>query len=128
MSSFSQISCCFTIITYAVILFERAGTALDPYISSIILAVTVLLGSLSTTFLADRLGRKTLNFISMSGAATGLFSASLYHYLRLNGFDLASFSWIPVVCLSLVTFVVSAGIVPLTTVCSIEYMPAKVIF
>lgn len=126
MAVFSQISCCFTIINYAVLVFKKAGTSFDPNLSSIVLAVAVLLGSLTTTYLADKLGRKVLNFLSMVGSSTGLLSLSLYHYLHLCGYDLSAFSLAPVVCLSFVTFISSAGIVPLVVVCSIEYLPPNV--
>lgn len=127
MAVFSQLTACFAIVNYSVIVFKQAGTSIDPYLSSIILAVAVLLGSLTTTYLADKLGRKILNFLSTSLSAAGLLTVSLYHYLRLSGYDLAAFSWIPVTSLSFVAFVSSAGIIPLILVVGVEYMPPKVL-
>lgn len=56
LTTFAQLSGNFTITNYAVMIFERAGTSLDPYVSSIMLAVSLLLGALLTTYLADILG------------------------------------------------------------------------
>lgn len=127
MPFFSQMSACFAIVNYAVLVFKKAGTSLDPYASSIVLAVAVLIGSLTTTYLADKLGRKLLNFISMTGSAVGLLTLSLYHYLHLSGYDVSAFSAVPVICLSFVAFISSAGIIPLTVVVCVENMPPKVI-
>lgn len=108
-------------------IFEKAGTSLDPYISTIMLAVALILGSIFTTTLADKLGRKFLNIISLLGSAIGLFAVSLYHYLNINGFDLTAFDWVPVVSLSFVIFISSTGIIPLSLICSVEYLPPKVL-
>lgn len=93
---------------------------------SIMLAVALILGSLFTTYLADTLGRKFLNLISLMGSAVGLFATALYHYLNINGYDLTGFAWVPVVSLSLVVFISSVGIMPLAFLCSVEYLPPKV--
>lgn len=121
-----QTTTSFAIVNYAVITLAKAETSMDPYISSILLAVALILGSLTTTYLADRLGRKKLCLTSLLGSACGLLAAALYRYLSLDGYDLAAFSWVPVVSLSLVVYISSAGILPLALVCSIECLPTKV--
>lgn len=126
LTTFSQLSANFTITSYAVMIFEKAGTSLDPYVCSILLAVALLLGGLFTTYLADIVGRKSLNVISLIGSAAGLFAVSLYHYLNLSGYDLSAFTWVPVTSLSLVIFISAVGIVPLSMVCSVENLPPKV--
>ncbi|XP_055304279.1 uncharacterized protein LOC129569467 [Sitodiplosis mosellana] len=126
LTSFSQFTGSFTITSYAVIIFKEAGTSLDPYVSSIMLAVALILSSLLTTYLADIMGRKVLIAISLVGSAIGLFATSLYHYLNVNGCDFSAFAWIPVVSLSFVIFISSLGIMPLAFICSIEYLPPKI--
>lgn len=126
LSMFSQFTANFTIISYAVTLFQKTGTAIDPYKSSFVLAIALIFGSLATTYLVERLGRKVLNFISLLGSGLGLFTTSFYHYLNLNGLDVSGFEWIPVTSLSFVIFLSSAGILPLVMICTVEYMPAKV--
>lgn len=121
-----QFTACYTILTYAVYIFEKTGTTLDPYVSSILLALMLSLGSLFTTQLADKLGRKLFMIISLSGSATGLGFLSLFLYLTKNGYDLSNYSWVPVVCLAFVIFISSAGIIPLSHVCRVENLPTKV--
>lgn len=122
----SQTTTSFAIVNYAVITLAKAGTSLNPYFSSIMLAVALIFGSLTTTYLADKLGRKKLCLASLLGSACGLLAAALYRYLSLDGYDLTAFSWVPVVSLSLVVFISSSGILPLSLICSVEYLPTKV--
>lgn len=107
--SFTQLTGCFTITSYAVMTFAKVGTRMDPYTSSIMLAVALILGALTTTYLADKLGRRMLNLISMLGSAFGLLATALYYYLNLIGYDLSAFAWVPVVCLSTVVYLSSGN-------------------
>lgn len=113
-------------ISYAVMIFQELGTAMNPHVCSIVLAISMILGSLASTYLADKLGRKFLNVTSLFGSAFGLFSTALYHYFNLNGFDLTYFKWVPVTSLSFVIFISAAGIWGLSLICSVEYLPHKV--
>lgn len=118
----------FTILSYSVMLFEKTETPIDPYVCSILLAIALILGSLTTTYLADKWGRKSLNLISLFGSAAGLFAAALHHYLHLSGFNLSGFEFMPVVSLSFVVFISSAGIWALSMVCAAECLPQRVSF
>lgn len=89
--------------------FYAVGADMDPYVSSIMVAVALIFGALLTTYLADKLGRKILNFGSLFGSAIGLFTVSIYHYLNINGYDMSNFHWVPVLSLSFVIFISSAG-------------------
>lgn len=114
-------------LNYAVIIFEKSGASpIDPYISSIILAVAQLFGCFFSTKLADSLGRKLMMIISFMGCAIGLFVFALYLYLNQNGYDLSVFSWLPVASLSFIMFIASAGVYTLYSVCFVEYLPTKV--
>lgn len=126
LAYFSQLTGCFTIITYAVFILERTGTTLNPYKSSIALAVMLILGNLCTTYLADKMGRKTFLIVSELGTAAGLIGLSSFLYCSKNGYDLSKIAWIPVVCLAFVVFISSAGIIPLSHVCRVENLPTKV--
>lgn len=122
----AQLTPCLTIMTYGVLTFTKLGTPIDPHISSITLAISLILGSSATTYLADKLGRKKLNLISLLGTALALLATALYHYLGLIGYNLAAYSWIPYLTMSIVICVPGAGIVPLAVVCSAECLPTKV--
>lgn len=126
LAYFSQLTGCFTIITYAVYILERTGTTWDPYKSSIALAAMLIIGNLCSTHAADKLGRKTFLIISLIGCAIGLISLSAYLYIYNLGYDLTGFVWIPVFCLAFVAFIASAGAVPLSHICRVESLPTKV--
>lgn len=125
-NSFAQFSGNLTILTYSTIIFEKTHTSIDSNISSIMMPVANLIGSLLTTYLADRIGRRILNIFSMFGSAAGLFALALYQYLYLNGFNVSTFVWIPVVSLAFCIFASSVGIQSLVYVCCVEYLPLKV--
>ncbi|XP_055307284.1 facilitated trehalose transporter Tret1-like [Sitodiplosis mosellana] len=122
----AQLTANFPLVTYAVTILKKSGTSFNPYASSIVLAVMLILGSSVNTYLADIFGRKRLNFISLTGSAVGQLATSLYHYLYISGYDLSLFSWVPVVSLSFVIFILAAGILPLQLICVVEYLPPKV--
>lgn len=152
--SFQQFTANFPIVCYAVMIYQKAGTSIDPYTSSIITAVSLLLGALASAYLADILGRKLLNIISFLGSAIGLLLVALYQYLQLNDYDLSAYQWAPMVCLSVelhlkktssqfqtscefksfwyfyyrsfVIFISSAGITTLSILCCLEYTPPNV--
>lgn len=123
---FGQFTAYAPLTNYSVLIFKQAGTSIDPYIASILLAVALIGGSFCTTYFADILGRKRMNFMSLTGSAVGLFAMAIFHYLWINGYDLSAYLWTPVVFLSFTEFISSAGIVPTMYVCSLENIPPKV--
>lgn len=126
LTAFAQLTGCFAIVNYAVTTFAKAGTTIDANLSSIILALVLTIGSVATTYLADILGRRLLILISLMGSAIGLLTAVIFHHLYVEHYDLSSFAWVPLVSLSFVIFISSAGIIPLSIVCSVENLPTKV--
>lgn len=114
---------CFAITTYAVTSFQKVGTSIDPYVCSIILACALIFGSLTSTYLSDRLGRCVMCLISLMGSAFGLAITALYQFLYLNDYDLSSFAFVPVASLCFVMFISAAGIVPLGTVLFVAILP-----
>lgn len=117
-----------TFINYSVLIFEKSGASLvDPYVASIILAAAQIVGGICSTQLADTMGRKLSMIISFLGSAIALLILSIYLYLNQNGYDLSmSYSYVPVICLSFIMFISSAGILALFAVCFVEYLPTKV--
>lgn len=124
LSVFAQLTSNYIIMVYAVMIYNKMGTSLDSNISTYITAVAMIFGSIATTYLADKLGRKLTNLISISGSAIGLFLTSAYYYINLNYFSLPE--WIPIASLSWVICSSSAGIYPLIQICTVEYLPKKV--
>lgn len=126
MAWFLQLTGCFIIINYAMLVFRKSETTINPHLSSIVLAIVQIFGGLFSTSLSDSLGRKTLLIISLAGSAIGLFCLSIYLYFDYIGFDLSNYSSLPVVCLSFVIFIVCAGVANLSNVCAVENLPKKV--
>lgn len=124
--AFSQMTAVTSIASYAVLIFQKVGTSIDPYTSTIILGVTLIFGSLASTYLADKCGRKTLNLISLCGCACGHLITATFYYFSISGHDLSAFSWLPVVSLSFIIFTAAIGIMPLALVCAVEILPPKV--
>lgn len=102
------------------------SSLLTAYMSSILLAVALIMGSVATTSFVDIWGRKLLIQISLIGSAIGLFAMAIYDYLKLNSYNLSSYEFVPVVSLSLVVFISASGVIPLSILVSIENLPAKV--
>lgn len=124
MSWFMQTTGNWIITNYASLIFKISGSILDVNTSAICLAVVQILGSLVSTQI--EFSRKTTLIISLSGSAFGLFTFAVYSYLRQNGYDVSCYLWLPVVCLSLVMFISSVGIVALANTCTIENFSPKV--
>lgn len=116
----------FILIVYGVMIFQKASTRIDPYISSIILASLQVVGTLASTSLVEVLGRKSLMIISMAGCTIGFSAMAAYMYLSSVGYGLGAVDWIPVVSLGFVVFISSVGIIPLTFLCIIESLPMEV--
>lgn len=122
----TQITGCFTFITYAVFIFQKSGSHIDSYVSSIVIGIAQLVGCLFSTQLADTLGRKPTMLFSILGCSIGLLILSAYLYLMQLGYDLTAYAWLPVTSLSFVIFIASAGVVSLNGVCTVENLPSKV--
>lgn len=117
---------CFTFLTYASSIFASTNVGISPNSSAVLLAVAQLTGNLLTTKLADKLGRKILIIVSLAGSALFLITTAAYFYLESSGYDLSFVRWTPVISLSLSIFIVSVGLIPLTTICTVEVLPQKV--
>lgn len=126
MASLAQLVGSFTFITYAVLIFKETGSTIDPYLSSITIAVMQIFGNLFSAQFVDSIGRKLLIIISLVGNVVGLSALALYTYLNQAGYDLSTYSWVPIVSLSFEIFITSAGIVSLASICAIEFLPFKV--
>lgn len=114
-------------ITYAVHIFDKVGaTQIDPFVSSIAMAIVQIMATLCTTTFSDTLGRKALLITSLLGSAFGLLTFAAYSYFKSNGYELLAFEWVPVTSLSFVIFTASSGCVPLMFICMVEFLPSKV--
>lgn len=126
MAWFIQMPGSIIFVYYTTVIFEKSGSMFDVNLSSIALAIVQIVGGLVSSFVGDAFGRRKTIFISLFGSAVGLFSFSTYMFLRANDQHVSSFTWLPVVSLSLIIFISNAGIIALANVCAIENFPSNV--
>lgn len=122
----NQFSGCFVLMNYSATIFRDSGSDIDSNISSIIVASIQCIGTYVATILVDKVGRKLLLMISVSGTTIGLATMGTYSYLDSLHFDLHYFNWVPVTSLSFVIFIAAIGILPLPYVVLAEVLPSKV--
>lgn len=116
---------CFVFITYAGRTLGQTGVEVDPYKIAIMFGVIEMVASLTAIRLADKFNRKTFMITGLSIAASGHWAIATCSYLREVGYDVSSFDWMSIVCMSIIIFI-AALCSPVTTVTSVEVLPAKV--
>ncbi|XP_031355086.1 facilitated trehalose transporter Tret1-like [Photinus pyralis] len=107
-----QLSCIDGVIFYTVQIFQAAGTDLDPFISSIIVAVVELLSAVIVLFMIERAGRKVFLYISCLGTGVCLGVLALYFHLKLYNIDFPGMDAIPLASIVIYAFLFSVGLGP----------------
>lgn len=97
-------------MNFTATIFKGSGSTLSPNVSSIFVGVVQILGALLCTFMVEKAGRKLLFSISAFGIAFGLGVMSLYTFSSSRGYDVSSYSWIPLVAFSWVMCVYNWGV------------------
>lgn len=123
---FCVLSGTYTFMTYSVSIFEKSGTHIDANTSAIVLAIVQIIGVIITSHLVDKIGRKVLFIISLSGCTFCLTAMTVYLYLADHGFDMSAFYWVPVTALASDILISSVGINSLTFVYIVEILSPKV--
>lgn len=112
--------------TYGSTIIADSGTRLPTEWSSISFAVVQLIGTYVSTVFIDSIGRRFLLIISMAGSTIGHIVMAAYVYAHHNGYDIDTLHWTPIICMASIIFVSAIGIVPLTSICTVECFPIKV--
>lgn len=126
LSCFNITTACFVIITYGSHIIHMTGIEVDAQLAAILLAVMQILGNVTTVQLTDRVGRRFLLIASLLGSAIGLTVFAAYFYLVAMGYDLYDYRLVPLISLSFVVFIGSAGIIALAGVVAVENLTRKV--
>lgn len=122
----SQFSGSFAISNYAVTIFKQTGSTMDPNVSSIVMAVIQVFGTYSASQLMDKVGRKVLLLTSTAGGCMALLVTGTFAYLARQGYDVSSFSILPVISISFFVFICAIGILPVPYVMVSEVLPQRV--
>lgn len=115
----------YVFLTYGTDIIANSGTLLPAKQASIPLAIMQLTGTFLTSQLVDTKGRKFLLILSLVGCALGHIGMTAFLVLHRSGVDTTMFHYTPVICMSVVVLLASAGIIPLTIICIVECFPAQ---
>ncbi|KAL0861103.1 hypothetical protein ABMA27_009604 [Loxostege sticticalis] len=112
---FQQFAGISAVLFYLTEIFEAADTDIEPAYASIIVGAVQFLASISTQFVVNRLGRKTLMMVSSSGSAVALGLLGLYFLLDdLDSADSINFLPLLSLVLYMVMFCWGLGALPWT--------------
>ncbi|KAJ8946851.1 hypothetical protein NQ318_006761 [Aromia moschata] len=105
-------------------IFEATGSGLSPYASTTTVGVIQVLGTLLTTSIVEKLGRKVLLVASTIGSCASIFLLGLYFYLKTSKiYDVSNIFWLPVVCVVVYIIVFNIGLGPLPWLVMSEVFP-----
>ncbi|XP_067644920.1 facilitated trehalose transporter Tret1-like isoform X2 [Eurosta solidaginis] len=118
----------YAILYYTSNIFIQARADLDPDTNTIIVGLVQVTGVCAATILVDKFGRKPLLMFSCGATCVGLTIFGIYGYMLQNTtVDVSGLSsWLPLVNVCLVLFVVNAGLIPIPFVLLVELMPPKI--
>ena len=86
-----------------------AGSSLTPDTATIIVGAIQVFGSWLSTVLMERAGRRPLMLISCAGMSLCHSAIGTFCWMQTAGYEVSSFSWIPVVALSTYAIVYNIG-------------------
>lgn len=104
------------VIFYCVDIFAQAGTGLNEYWSSIIVAVVQVVATFLGTFLVDKAGRRPLLIFSEVVMGLSFVALGIFFYLKKinNDHIPVGLGWLPLVSVAIFIIAFSFGIGPLS--------------
>jgi MFS family permease len=99
---------------YTVEIFQSAGSALDPYIATIIYGIIQVVSACVPLFIADRVGRRPLLLISGMGMALSLLAMAFRSYTINEVIEIKYIGWLPLIFINfyIIAFSIGFGPVP----------------
>lgn len=116
----------FAMVSYSETIFAISGSSLSPNTSAIIVGAIQVFGSVLSTSLMERLGRRPLLLISCAGMFVCHYTLGLFCYMQILGYDVSAVNWIPVVALSVYVIMYNLGMGPGPYVMSAEILSRDV--
>ncbi|CAH0386372.1 unnamed protein product [Bemisia tabaci] len=113
------------LLTYTVAIFSAAGSAISPNLCSVIVGVAMLIASIPSCYLINRLGRKYLLIFTSTGmSASLLLLAVCFLFDKSNAF--VQSTYLPLVSFSTAIVCYALGVGPVPFVLSSEIFPSSV--
>ncbi|XP_037050226.1 facilitated trehalose transporter Tret1-like isoform X2 [Bradysia coprophila] len=112
--------------TFASDLFTQSKANFDVNLSVIIVGVLNLLGTAASAVLIDSWGRRKLFGLCCTLSSFALIAFGIFSYISNRGFNMASFYWVPVTCVSLFIFASAVGMRPLPFIYTAEILPSNI--
>jgi len=101
------------VIAYTVEIFQEAGSALDPYICTVIFGIIQLVSTCIPIFIVECAGRRILLILSGAGMAVCLLGMVLRFFLINRGIEINFMGWVPLIAVNLYIVACSIGVGPL---------------
>lgn len=122
---FQQFSGINAVIFYTNNIFQSAGSNIPPTIATIIIGVVQTIATYASSLLVERAGRRLLLLQSCIIMGLCLIILGVYFKLQLDSVNVASFGWLPLVCLVLFIISFSMGFGPIPWMMMAELFPVE---
>lgn len=111
------------VISYAQIIFDDIESDLGAAESTFILAGVQIVASAFASLIVDKFGRRPLLLFSVSGAAICNTIVGVYFFLKHQGNDVHSLSWLPMTAIMIFIVAYTLGLATVTFVILGEVFP-----
>lgn len=121
-----QLSGSFVVLSNSVQIFQEAGAALSPNVSSAVLGSVNVMVAIVPFILVDRAGRRALLMASDTMMALSMVSLGVYQYLKdWWPTSVDGLGGVPLACLALFVFGLKTGLGPIPFVVMAEILPPR---
>lgn len=124
--AFQQFSGINVILFYTQTIFQATGSTIKPEISTIIIGIVQIFGSMITPVLVDKRGKRFLLILSAIGMTISEATLGYYFFMLQTKQDVSSISWLPVLCLVSYMITYCFGFGPLPWAVMGELFPANI--
>ena len=123
----------FTVVNYhakMLLVQARVTDAMDPNLGTILIGLCQMGGNLCSAFIVDKVGRKSLLYVSSTFLAIAQAGLGTYFYFELTSPDavevLASYRWVPLVLLLVFVVFLPVGWGSITYILVSEIVPTSI--
>lgn len=113
------------ILAFAGSIFDEVGFAVSGDMSAIIIGIVQVLAVVFTTSIIDKAGRRPILLISSLGLSLPHFLLGLFFHLKHYNL-VSSITWLPIVCVLLLTIFYAIGLGTIPSLISSELFPSSV--